>query len=179
MEKIKIGNFEAICLILTIISTHTILGLPKAIISSTKSGAILNIIYISAIALLISYLIYRLLKNLPGLDIIDISEFVGGKFVKIIVGSAFLIYFLFIASVMLRNFAYALQIVYYPMTNLIFIILLFVIAISVVCSLDFNAIVRTNLLVVPIVFVSIIFLFIANTKNFDINRIFPIYGNRL
>ena len=63
------------------------------------------------------------------------------------------------------------------MTNIIFIILLFVIAVSVVCSLNFSSVVRTNLIVLPIVIFSIIFLFIANTKNFSMERLYPVLGN--
>ncbi len=47
----KIGNLEAIALIVTVMLNHIILNLPKGIISSTSSGAILNTIFISLIAL--------------------------------------------------------------------------------------------------------------------------------
>lgn len=70
-----------------------------------------------------------------------------------------------------------MQIIYYPVTNLFFIILLFVIAVSIVCSLNFGSVVKTNLLFLPIVIISMIFLFFANSKNFNIQRIYPILGN--
>ena len=73
MLKSKIGTVEAIMLILTIIVAHTILSLPKDILTSMKSASILNLIYVGIIAIIISYVIFRLLKNFPGLDIIDIS----------------------------------------------------------------------------------------------------------
>ncbi len=65
MTENKIGNIEAIALILTVMINHIILNLPKSIISSTSSGAILNVIFISLLALGIVYLIYQLLKNFP------------------------------------------------------------------------------------------------------------------
>lgn len=65
MSNQKIGNIEAIALIITIMINHIILNLPKNIIQSTSSGAIINVIFISLAALLIVYLISQLLKNFP------------------------------------------------------------------------------------------------------------------
>lgn len=76
MLKYKIGTVGAVMLMLTIVVAHTLLSLPRDILVVTGSATILNLIYITAIALCISYLIYRMLSNFPGLDIIDISEFI-------------------------------------------------------------------------------------------------------
>lgn len=65
MSKQKIGNIEAVALILTIMINHIILNLPKNLIHTTSSGAILNVILISLIALVIVYIICQLLKNFP------------------------------------------------------------------------------------------------------------------
>ena len=86
MLNSKIGTVEAIMLILTIVISHTILSLPKTILSTTKSATIINLLYVSLIAIFLAYVIYRLLKNFPGLDLIDISEFLGGKLLKNIIG---------------------------------------------------------------------------------------------
>ena len=65
------------------------------------------------------------------------------------------------------------------MTDLIFIISVFVISIPITCSLKGNSIFKANLSVVPIVVLSVIFLFVANTKYFHYHNIFPILGNGL
>lgn len=177
MDKIKLSNFEAISSILIITISHSILTLPKTIIRSTGAASILNIIYVSFIAFVVVLLISKLLKKFPGLDIIDISELLGGKVLKVVVGVMFLIYITFISSVLLRTFANCLQIVYYPMTDLIFIISLFIIGVAIACHFNFDSVFRSNTLIIPIVILSIIFLFIANTKHFNFSNIFPIFGN--
>ena len=176
MSKSKIGTVEAIMLIITIIVTHTILSLPRDILSSQKSASILNLIYISIIAILVAFLIFKLLKNFPGLDIIDISEFVGGKLFKAIVGIIFITYFIVSSAILLRNFCESLKVIYYPMTNIVFIIALFVIAICIANRFDFSATLKTNLLIIPIVLVSIMLLFLANMNKFVPQRLFPILG---
>ncbi len=177
MSKSKIGTIEAITLILTITVIHTMLSLPHDILSSQKSASILNLIYVGFIAITIAYLIFKLFKKFPGLDIIDISELVGGKIFKNIVGSIFIIFFIISSSMLLRNFCESLKIIYYPMTDIIFIIAFFVIAVYIGNGLDFSATLKTNLIILPIVLVSIIFLFLANMKIFEPEKIFPILGD--
>jgi len=177
MSKSKIGTIEAIMIVLTIIITHTILSMPREILVSTKSATIINLIFVSIIAIFISYLIYRLFKNFPSLDIIDVSELLGGKIFKTIIGTIFILYFIISSSILLKSFCESLKIIYYPMTNIIFIILLFIIAICTVNRLNFNASLKTNLLIVPLVLASMIFLFFANMNKFTPERIFPILGD--
>ncbi len=179
MTKSKIGTIEAIMLVLTIIVTQTISSLPREILVSSKSATIINLIFVSTLAILFSYLMVKLMKNFAGSDIIDISEYLGGKVFKNIVGIIFILYFLVSSSILLRNFCESLKIIYYPMTNIVFIIVLFIIAVCTANRLDFNASLKTNLLIVPLVLVSIVFLFFANMNKFVPQRIFPIFGDGL
>ena len=93
MDKYKIGSKEAIAILLTITIVRTFVSLPTYILYSIKSATILNILYVGIIAILITILIYKLMKNFKGLDIIDISETLGGNLLKNIIGSIFIIYF--------------------------------------------------------------------------------------
>lgn len=81
------------------------------------------------------------------------------------------------SCILLREFCEGLEIVYYPMTDIVFIVMLFTIATAITSRLEFSATIKTNLLVVPIVLVSIIFLFLANFKNFSHTSLFPVLGN--
>ncbi len=176
MQKTKIGTFEAIMLIFTIVITHTISALPRIILSYQQSASILNLLYVGIIAIILSYFIYKLLKKFPGFDIIDISELAFGKIFKNIIGIIFIAYFIISSSMLLRNFCESLKILYYPMTNIIFIIGFFIISNSLANRLEFNATLKTNLIVFPIILFSMIFLFIANIDKFIPERIFPILG---
>ena len=176
MQKAKIGTIEAIMLILTIIVAHSVLSMPTNILSSYKSASILNVLYVGIIAIGIAYIIYRLLKNFPSMDIVDISEAIGGKVFKNLVGIIFIVYFILSASLMLRNFCESIQILYFPMTDIIFIMSLIVISVSIANRLNFNATVKTNVIIVPIALFSILFLFFTNINRFVPERIFPILG---
>ena len=75
----KVTFIEAICLILIIAINRIILNLPQLILDTCASAAILNVIYISIIALVFVSIIIFLFKNFAGYDIIDVSEFLGRK----------------------------------------------------------------------------------------------------
>ena len=176
MNHSKIGTLEAIMLVVCVIIIHTVLSLPKTLLDLTKSATILNIIYVTFIVLLFIYIVCRLFKHFPGMDLLDISEVVGGKVLKNTIGSIFFIYFVVSSSFLLRNFAECLKIVDYPSTNIIFIIFFIMLGVSVVNNLHFNASLKTNLIIIPFVLFSIVFLFFANIKNFTPQNIFPILG---
>ena len=76
----------------------------------------------------------------------------------------------------LRSFCESIKIIYYPMTNIFFILSFFIIAICIANRLDFNATLKTTLIILPIVLISVIFLFLTNLGQFTPQRMFPIFG---
>ena len=65
METSKITAAEAISIVLGIFVSYTLVGLPRTMLESTKTATIINIIYVGIIALLITFLIYKLITNFP------------------------------------------------------------------------------------------------------------------
>ena len=177
MSNQKISTLNAIMLTLSIIIPYITSSLPNTFINETKSATLLNIIYTTIIVLFIILLVCKLFKRFPGLDILDISNFLGGPILKNIVGSLFIIYFIISSSIMLRNFCEGLVVVYYPLTNYIFVILMFIIDIDLVNNLSFNSSLNIASIIFPLVFISIILLFCGNLENFSFRRIFPVLGN--
>lgn len=177
MNNSKIGTFESIMLVLSVVIIHTVLSLPKVLIDTTKSATFINLIYVSVLAFILVYIICKLLKNFPNMDLIDISNFLGGKIFKNIIGTIFIIYFVLSSSIFLRNFCEHLRVIYYPSTNVIFLISFFIISVCVSNSLEFNSAIKANALITPFALISIILLFFANIRYFSGQRIFPILGD--
>lgn len=177
MVKSKIGTISAILLTLSIAVSYITSSLPRTFINETKSAALLNIIYITVVVLFIIILFCKLFEKFPGLDLLDISKFLGGNILKNIVGGFFIVYFTISSSIMLRNFCEGLVVVYYPLTNYIFVILTFIISIYLVNRLSFNATINTSSIVFPLVLLSSILLFCGNLDNFSFRRIYPILGD--
>lgn len=177
MLKSKIGTFESIFIILSVVIANSILTLPRILINKTNSATLLNVLVITFIAIFIGLLINKLLKKFPSCDILDVSEFIGGNKLKNLIGIIFISYFIFSSSILLRNLCEGLETVYFQMTDIIFIILLFIIGICITNHLRFNGSIKASSVILPIAFISIIIIFFANFKNFYPQKIFPILGN--
>ena len=82
MGSTKIGVSEAIAFLTIIIVNFVVLDGVKSTIITVSSSAFINVVYVSIISFFISYLFYKLLNKFPTFDILDISNFLGGNFLK-------------------------------------------------------------------------------------------------
>lgn len=75
----KLEKKEAILIILMIMINKLILNVPYYIVNIVATGAIANIIYIGIIDFIFLLIIIKLFNKFENSDILDISEFLGGK----------------------------------------------------------------------------------------------------
>ena len=177
MESKQIGKLEAICLILTVIINEIVLNVPNIIILGTGSSSIINVIYVSILAILFSILLYKLFNNFSGKDILDISHFVGGKFFKIFISLIFLTFFLIISSLALRYLSNSIKLIYFNNSPLVYLLLFFIIPAIIINKIGFKSIAGLNKIFVFIVIISILFLLFSSYKHVSLYRIFPILGH--
>lgn len=122
------------------------------------------------------YIILKLFKNFSNSDIVDVAEYLGGKFLKIIIGTLFIAYFIVISATQLRNFCEILQLAYFPEVPISLLVILFL-AIAVIANKFGNmSITRINLIVVPLVMINLLIAFFCISSRFVPERIFPILG---
>lgn len=172
----KLNKYEAICLILVIMTNQIILNLPNSILVSTSSAAPLNTVYISLVAIIFTFLVCKLFKIFNNKDLLDISHFLGGHILKTIVGVIYIIFFIFITSILLRYFAEALKSIYFKDTPIIFILLAFLIPPIIINKFGLNTISKVALFFIPILLFSLVFLIYVTLGNFDTSQIFPVLG---
>ena len=172
----KISLVEAIALVLIIIVNRLSVNMPQNIVLSCCSSAVLNAIYVSILALLFIFILVKLFKRFPECDIMDISEFAGGKFFKNVICIILFLYLISIVSVLLRDFSETLKILYYIDTPIIYI-LMFFIGVCLVSNLfGGHSIVKTNLIICVIMLISLIVSYISVLPNAVPQRVFPILG---
>ena len=177
MDNTKIGTREAITLLATITFNLIVLNISKIIIGYTKSASLLNILYLSILTIFFACLVCNLLNKFPTWDILDISKYLGGNVLKWITGISFIAYFIFFSGVLLNMFATCLQTIYFPLTKLFYIILVFVIGSVIVCNLKNNAVFKSTFIIFPFLVFNIFFIFFANINYFNTMGIYPILGN--
>lgn len=176
MDNQKIGTLEGISLILMVIISHLLLNIPQTIINTCGTSSSLNIIYLSIIAILICCLIVWLMKKFPGCDIIDISDYLGGRVLKTLIGFILIGYILFFAAILLRNAIEALKIIYYFNSKVTFVAIFFIITPIIANIFGERAIIKCNLIITPIIIIVLLIAFISVTPLFVWQRIFPIFG---
>lgn len=176
MNYSKIGSIEAICLIVIAVLNQLILNLPKNLLDSCGSSTPLNIILVSGLVLIFLYFIIKLFKNFSNSDILDVSEFLGGKILKAIIGILFICYFIILCSTQIRNFCEILKLVYFPKASIAFLIGIFLLVGIIASKFGFGTVIKSNLIVVPIVMINLLIAFFWVSSRFVPERIFPILG---
>lgn len=177
MENTKIGNKEAIALLVTIVFNHIILNLTKSIINTTQSASLINVLYIGIITIIFTSIICYFLNRFPTFDLIDISEYLGGKLLKCIIGLLFVGYFIFFASLLLNSFASCLEIIYFQLVKIKYVVALFIIGAVLSCTMKHDAIFRSTFIIFPFLILSTLFLFIGDFRYFEFEKMYPILGN--
>lgn len=172
----RIGKIEAIALLITVIANNIIFNIPNIILNFSGTGSWLSIIYLGIISLIFIIAVCKLLKPFVQADIIDISEFLGGKVLKTIIGIAYIFLFISFSGACLRYLVNSVHLIYFNNTPILYLMLLFIIPVIIANKHGIKAISGTNIIFVPIAMVSIIVLLLAASRDFVWQRLFPIFG---
>ena len=172
----KMGKFEAIALIIIIMINKLILNIPYYIVELVGSGAIINIIYIGIIDFFILLLIIKLFEKFDNSDIIDISEFIGGKILKYIIGIVSVLLFLLVSAITLLDFCNVLRTIYFYNFSIIYVLIFFIIGILIANFIGFKSISRICSLLAPFAIISVLIAFSAIWNNLNIKNLTPILG---
>ena len=172
----KIGFMEALSVLLIVVFAHLILLLPKIIIEEQSTGSIINIIYVTLLALFAIYILNLLYKKFKGMDILDVSNFLFGNKFKFIIGLIYIAHAIFIASLLLRNTAENLKTTYFQNTPTPYIAFFMLVGVAYINRFNLKTIIKCNLILLPLIAVSFIVLFVLSSDNFVFERVFPIMG---
>ena len=169
----KIGKFEIYALFITVISNNIILNIPTIILKFTSTGSWLNILYLTLVCLLFILLVCKFLKPFISNDILDVSEFLGGKFLKYVIAFLYIVLFLSFSAFCLRYFANSLKMIYFNNMSITLLLLLFLIPATVAAVTGLKTICSDNIVFLPFSILSIIIFSIAASNNFSWEHLFP------
>lgn len=172
----KIQKHEAICIVLIVMVNKLILNVPFYIINLVGTGSIINLLYIGFFGLFFVLLLNHLFKKFPNSDILDISEFLGGKLLKVTISTIFICSFFFVSYITLTDFANVIKIVYFKESPLIFILLFFMVGITFANLIGFKSITKTITLVIPFTLISILIALFGVHDQFSLDKFTPVFG---
>ena len=179
MKKNKLSQIEAICFVLICMINEIILNVAQNFIITVGTGSLINLIFVSIIAFIFCFIISKLFKNFSDSDIIDISQFLGGKILKFIVGFIFILFFILLSCLAICNFSYLIKTIYFEKSPILFIGLFFSLGMLIANLIGFDSIKKIACFIIPISIISIIFVFANSFKTYSLYRIAPILGQNL
>ena len=162
----KLGKVEAMGLSLAVISNNIIFNMTSVI----------NVLYVSILSILFMLVAIFLFKRFISYDILDVSEYLGGSWLKGIMAILFIVLFMSFSAVSLRYYVNDLHVIYYPEYNYLVLLLITFIPVIISSKIGLQAIYGTNLVVIPIAVLSIVLLFSISIRDFTWQRLFPAFG---
>ena len=93
---------------------------------------------------------YNDIYHFAGKDILDISSYVGGKVLQLIIGFLYLLIIVIICATLIQYFAESLKILYFPNTPISLIIVVFLFGAVVANYTGTKSINNLNTIIVPI-----------------------------
>lgn len=149
---------------------------PRMMINNSGNAAWIQMIYVSLVSFLIFLLVDFLLAKNATENIFELSEKIGGKFMKKSVGAAVILIIILKLASNMRIFPETVRTVLLPETPTELILLLFVFAISVGAYMGIYSIFRIHSLFIPIAGIVMLIFFIILIPDINWNNIFPIAG---
>ena len=147
-----------------------ILNIPYYVVSLVGTGVIVNIIYIGILDLIFSIILIKLFDKFQNSDIIDISEFLGGKVLKWIIVTISIFLFFLVSFITLSNFTNILQSIYFSYFPIIYILLFFIFGILIANLHGLRSITNIICLLVPFTLLSIIITLLGVWQDFSIEN---------
>ena len=164
------------CLMMVTLANIVLIS-SKILIKDCNSASLLTALLISIVLIIITITLCILSKQFMGQSLLDVSEFLGKKPLKLIISLGYIAYFLGGIGIFLKKISDALQIIYYPLTHIVFIVAIFCIACGIIANLNDISLFKAMVLFVPFLYIAVIFIFIGNSKNFNYTNIYPLLGN--
>ena len=176
MNTDKLNIIEATFLVVIVTLSHIILNLPNAILRSTGSASIINVIYISFLTIVFFLILNKLFEPFSGKDILDVAEYVGKKPLQIITSIVYSLYLIFVSGILILNFSELLRLIYFQNAATPLIVSIFILVAVIANKLGFKNIVKANTLVIFVILITVVVIFIASLDKVEFQRIFPIMG---
>lgn len=172
----KLEKIEAISIILIVMINKLVLNIPYYIVKLVGSGSVVNLLYIGIIDFFVLLIIIKLFKKFENADILDVSEYLGGKLFKNIIGLLCIGLFFLVAFITLIDFSNVLHTIYFSNFPMAYILFFFIFGVLIANLIGLKGISRTVCFIIPFAIISVIITFFTSFENLDIKDLTPLFG---
>ncbi len=175
-NRISFGRWEATALLINLICTKLFLFFTRMTVEDAGNAGWIMTIYISLLAFVMFAVLLKLLKRFEGKDLLDIAEYAGGKWLKIIAGLVVSAILFYLTVMVLREFTEEMKVVSLPFSPLSYVMMFFLSGIIIGSFLGMEAIVRFHAIIVPVITAGYIAILIGVIPRMDFTNLLPIFG---
>ena len=177
MNKLfTLNSKEITTVLINVIGVKLFFTFPKRLIINSGNAAWLQMIYVSLLMLLIFWVSIKIYQKCGNVNIIGLSERIGGKGLKAVTGLLVtFVLFVNLATTM-RSFPELVKMVLLPKTPIEVILIVFAVVVGIAAFGGIDAISRIHAIFVPIVIAILAVFFLFLLVHIEIYDIFPIFG---
>jgi len=175
-NKIQFGSWEATALMVNLVFAHVMLIFPRDTIKFGGSAGWMIPIIITLIALGYFTVVVKLYKNIGSLDLIDISDCIGGRVLKVIVGLMITVFLILTVSIFMGGFSQTIKLISLDKSPIEYVEVLFFIGMIVAAFYGIEVVARISSFLVPVVIIGFILITLGVIPAFKVNNLFPILG---
>lgn len=177
MPNAKISALECIATLGCVAVIPSLLTGPTFTIQTFGTGSLAHIVYMSIVGALFFYLLFGLFFKFKDMDIIDISEYAGGKFLKYFTGIIAILYLLITIILALSEFTENIRNIIFENAPTEYFYLIFFVGIVISVLIGARGIFRASTILAPVIILGIIFIFVSLYRDIDVTNFLPIFGN--
>lgn len=167
---------ELLCSLINLIVIKMFFTYPRMLVNNSANAAWIQLIYAGLVSLLIFFAVDFFYRHTEMKNIFEISEKIGGKPLKIVVGVVIICVLLARLGANMRIFPETIRTVLLPETPTELISLLFAAAVVFGAYMGIYAICRIHSLFIPLVGIVMLLFVLILIPDMRLNNIFPIAG---
>lgn len=172
----KFGYQEAISMLVIAISIKAFFSSPSAAIKVVGTSVWYMTLISSLTAAFLFIFQYQLLKRFPDLSLMEISDRVLGKFGGSVLCLLLCVFFIFTASIDMREFVEVMKIFVLPESPPSFIMIIFSLCVVVLSFKGLEVIARFSRFIVYVLGAGFLSVILMSFPNFRQYRLFPLFG---
>ncbi|TYO97302.1 GerAB/ArcD/ProY family transporter [Desulfallas thermosapovorans] len=175
LERDRISGGQAVLLNITMIIATAMLGAPAIAATHARQDAWLSMLLATLLALPIALVTVKLGTLFPQKTLVEYTGDILGKWPGKLIGLLYLLWFIQICAVMIREYGNFLVDVFLPETPLIAINIIGAALAAYTVKKGLEVLVRVNQIFLPLILISVVLIFLLALPEMRIERFLPAF----
>ncbi len=177
INQVKIGQSEAIALIVTVLATKVFLTYPAYIVSYGGNAAWQISLISGLVTMVFFWFILKYLERFPDRTFSETAEYITGPYLGGLIVISVLVSWMFEMAITFRGFGELIVMVALPETSIGIIMLIFLSGAGLAAYLGLSTIARACYLAFPFTLGAVLLILVLSYPSWNTDWLFPILGN--